>query len=322
MGLPEGYATRAPERGDAKAVAVLISACQIADTGETDMSVERMLDDWHSLDLAEEAVILTAPDGRIAAYADVFNRSFVIVSIYGYVHPDYREVGLGSYLVAWGERWTRDHMLQAQENARVVVQHYINSANEAARRLLENSGYSQVRGIYVMETTLDEPPTLPRWPADISVRTFVPGRDERAVYEAVEDAFRDLWGRPRNPFERFVRETKNENFDPSLWFLALQGDEIAGLVLCKTLAGEGWIDVVGVRRPWRNRGLGLALLRHAFTEYQRRNIRRVSLSVDAESITGAPRLYGRAGMRVRESYIIHLKELRPGVDLGVRLDGD
>jgi mycothiol synthase len=322
MGLPEGYATRAPERGDAKAVAALISACQIADTGETDMSVERMLDDWHSLDLAEEAVILTAPDGRIAAYADMFNRSFVIVSIYGYVHPDYREVGLGSYLVAWGERWTRDHMLQAQENARVVVQHYINSANEAARRLLENSGYSQVRGIYVMETTLDEPPTLPRWPADISVRTFVPGRDERAVYEAVEDAFRDLWGRPRNPFERFVRETKNENFDPSLWFLALQGDEIAGLVLCKTLAGEGWIDVVGVRRPWRNRGLGLALLRHAFTEYQRRNIRRVSLSVDAESITGAPRLYGRAGMRVRESYIIHLKELRPGVDLGVRLDGD
>jgi mycothiol synthase len=322
MGLPEGYATRAPERGDAKAVAALISACQIADTGETDMSVERMLDDWHSLDLAEEAVILTAPDGRIAAYADVFNRSFVIVSIYGYVHPDYREVGLGSYLVAWGERWTRDHMLQAQENARVVVQHYINSANEAARRLLENSGYSQVRGIYVMETTLDEPPTLPRWPADISVRTFVPGRDERAVYEAVEDAFRDLWGRPRNPFERFVRETKNENFDPSLWFLALQGDEIAGLVLCKTLAGEGWIDVVGVRRPWRNRGLGLALLRHAFTEYQRRNIRRVSLSVDAESITGALRLYRRAGMRVRESYIIHLKELRPGVDLGVRLDGD
>jgi mycothiol synthase len=322
MGLPEGYATRAPERGDAKAVAALISACQIADTGETDMSVERMLDDWHSLDLAEEAVILTAPDGRIAAYADVFNRSFVIVSIYGYVHPDYREVGLGSYLVAWGERWTRDHMLQAQENARVVVQHYINSANEAARRLLENSGYSQVRGIYVMETTLDEPPTLPRWPADISVRTFVPGRDERAVYEAVEDAFRDLWGRPRNPFERFVRETKNETVDPSLCFLALQGDEIAGLVLCKTLAGEGWIDVVGVRRPWRNRGLGLALLRHAFTEYQRRNIRRVSLSVDAESITGAPRLYGRAGMRVRESYIIHLKELRPGVDLGVRLDGD
>ena len=95
---------------------------------------------------------------------------------------------------------------------------------------------------------------------------------------------------------------------------------VFALTLCKTLAGEGWVDVVGVRRPWRNRGLGLALLRHAFTEYHRRGTHRVSLSVDAESITGAPRLYGRAGMRVREGYIIHLKELRPGVDLGMRLD--
>src|ERR671917_577929 len=316
--LPEGFTTRAPAREDAEVVAALISACQIADTGETDMSVEEMLDDWHSLDLAEETVIVTAPEGRTAAYADVFNRSFVIVSTYGYVHPDYRGMGLGSYLVAWGERWTRDRMPQAQQNARVVVQHYINSANEAGRRLLERSGYSPVRGIYVMETTLDEPPPPPHWPADISVRTFVPGQDERAVYEAVEDAFRDLWGRPRNSFERFLRETQKESFDPSLCFLATTGDEIAGLTLCKKLAGEGWVDVVGVRRPWRNRGLGLALLRHAFTEYYRRGTHRVSLSVDAESITGAPRLYGRAGMRVRESYVIHLKELRPGVDLGAR----
>jgi mycothiol synthase len=322
MGLPEGYTTRVPTHEDAEAVAALISACQIADTGATDMSVEEMLDDWHPLDLDEEAVILTSPEGRIAAYADVFNRSFVFVSIYGYVHPDYREMGLGSYLVRWGERWTLDHMPQAQQNARVVVQHYINSANQAARHLLESSGYIPVRGIYVMETTLDEAPPPPHWPAGISVRTFVPGRDDRAVYEAVEDAFRDLWGRPRNPFEQFVRETQKESFDPSLWFLAVEDAEIAGLTLCKTLASEGWVDVVGVRRPWRNRGLGLALLRHAFTEYHRRGTRRVSLSVDAESITGAPRLYGRAGMRVRESYIVHLKELRPGVDLGMRLHED
>jgi len=322
MELPEGYTTREPAREDAEAVTALISACQIADTGASDMSVEEMLDDWHTLDLAEEAVVVTAPYGRIIAYADVFNRSFVIVSVYGYVHPDYRGVGIGSYLVAWGERWTRDRMPQAQENARVVVQHYINSANEGARRLLEGSGYTPVRGIYVMEAELDEAPPLPHWPADISLRTFVPGKDERVVYEAVEDAFKDLWGRPRNPFERFVRETEKESFDPSLWFLAVEGGEIAGIILCKTLAGEGWVDVVGVRRPWRNRGLGLALLRHAFTEYHRRGTHRVSLSVDAESVTGAPRLYGRAGMRVRESYIIHLKELRPGVDLGMRLDED
>ncbi|HET7270807.1 MAG TPA: GNAT family N-acetyltransferase [Rubrobacter sp.] len=320
--LPEGFTTRAPAREDAEAVAALISACQIADTGETDMSLDELLDDWHTLDLSDEAVMVIAPDGGISGYADVFNRSFVTVSVYGYVHPDFREQGVGSYLVAWGERWTRDRMAQAPDNARIVVQHYVNAANEGARRLLVSSGYTPVRGVYVMETFLDDAPPPPHWPKDVSVRTFVPDRDERMTYKAVEDAFRDLWGRPQNPFERFLKETEKETFDPSLWFLAMDGDEIAGLTLCKTLAGEGWVDVVGVRRPWRKRGLGLALLRHAFTEFHTRGIHKVSLSVDAESITGAPRLYGRAGMAVRESYIIHLKELRPGVDLGLRSEAD
>jgi len=147
------------------------------------------------------------------------------------------------------------------------------------------------------------------------VRAFVPGEDEWPVFEAVEDAFRDMWGRPRGTFERFVGMTETESFDPSLWFLALDGDEVAGVTLCKALAGEGWVDVVGVRRPWRKRGLGLALLRHALAEYSRRGVCKVGLSVDAEGVTGALRLYRRAGMRVRESFIVHLKELRPGVDL-------
>ncbi len=150
------------------------------------------------------------------------------------------------------------------------------------------------------------------------MRIFVPGRDERATHEAVEDAFRDVWGRPRSPFERFIRMTEHEVFDPSLWFVAWDGPEIAGLALCKLVAGQGWVDVVGVRRPWRGRGLGLALLRHAFGEYHRRGVKRVGLSVDAESVTGAPRLYSRAGMYVTNCYVVYQRELRPGVDTSVR----
>ena len=91
----------------------LIFACQLADTDEANMSLEELIDDWHGLDLAEEAVVVVAPDGRIVGYADVLNRSYVAVSVYGYVHPDYREQGIGSFLVGWGERWTRDRMTRA-----------------------------------------------------------------------------------------------------------------------------------------------------------------------------------------------------------------
>ena len=317
-GLPEGYAARAPEREDAGEVAALIHASDLADNGASDMSVEELLDDWHSLDLAGEAMAVVAPDGTIAGYADVVNRSFVTVSVYGYVHPDFRDLGIGTHLISWGERWTRERMTHAPEDARVVVQHYINRLNETAQLLLKSLDYAPVRGVYVMETELDEVPPQPDWPDGISVRTFVPGQDERPLFEAVEDAFRDMWGRPRGTFERFVEMTEQQSFDPTLWFLAMDGDEIAGATLCKTLAGEGWIHVVGVRRPWRNRGLGLALLRHTLAAYHRRGVHKVALSVDAESITGAPRLYGRAGMRVREGYVIYLKELRPGRDLGAR----
>jgi mycothiol synthase len=317
-GMPEGYAMRAPEREDAGEVAAMIRAADLADNGASDMSVEELLDDWHSLDLAEEAVAVVAPEGTIAGYADVVNRSFVSVSVYGYVHPDFRGLGIGAYLISWGERWTRERIPHAPEGARVVVQHYINNLNEPAQRLLRSLDYAPVRGVYVMETELHEAPPRPRWPEGVSVRTFAPGRDERPLFEAVEDAFRDMWGRPRGTLERFVGMTRAESFDPALWFLAVAGDEIAGVTLCKTLSGEGWIQVVGVRRPWRNRGLGLALLRHALAEYLRRGVRKIALSVDAESTTGAPRLYERAGMSVRESYIIYLKELRSGTDLGAR----
>jgi mycothiol synthase len=319
---PKGFSTRVPTHEDAADVVALISACQLADTSEADMSVEELVDDWHGLDLAEEAVVVDAPDGRIAGYADVLNRAFVTVSVYGYVHPHFRGRGVGTLLVAWGERWARDHMPQAPRNARVVVQHYVNATNKGARQLLKSAGYAPVRGVYVMETELDEAPPPPGWPAGISVRTFVPGRYERVVYEAVEDAFREVWGRPRNTFERFLQETEKESFDPSLWFLALDGGEISGVALCKIVGDKGWVDIVGVRRPWRKRGLGLALLHQAFAEYHRRGVRKVGLSVDAESLTYAPRLYRRAGMRVRERYVIHLKELRPGFDLGARSDAD
>ena len=48
----------------------------------------------------------------------------------------------------------------------------------------------------------------------------------------------------------------------------------------------------------------------------------MDLSVDAKSVAGAPRLYGRAGMSVKSSYVMYLKELRSGVDLAARSEAD
>lgn len=316
--LPSGYAIRPATVDDAEAVAVVIAATQLADTGKAETTAAEVLDDWQSIDLAEEAAVVIASDGHVVASVDILNRSYVSVSVYGYVHPEHRGRGIGRALVEWGETWTKDRMDRASENARVIVQHYLHAANGAARELLESQGYAPMRGVYTMEIDLPEPPPAPEWPDGVTVRAFVPGQDEQVTYETVEEAFRDLWGRPKNTFERFLTETRLDSFDPTLWFLAEDDGEIVGTCLCKVVAGQGVIEAVGVRRPWRGRGLGLAMLRHAFASFYQRGIHNAWLSVDAESITGAPRLYHRAGMHVTGTYIIHQKELRPGVDLSQR----
>ena len=107
------------------------------------------------------------------------------------------------------------------------------------------------------------------------------------------------------PFEEWVEHrVQAPDFDPTLWFIVRDGDEIAAALRGEPdRGGAGWVGAIGVRKPWRKRGLGLALLLHAFGEFYRRGQPRIGLGVDAQNPTGATRLYERAG---------HARRLRGG----------
>jgi ribosomal protein S18 acetylase RimI-like enzyme len=314
---PAGYLARAATADDASAVAALRTAYQAAEGDPTNITPEEQLNDWQGLNLADDALVVLAPDGGLAACADVANRRFMLVSVYGGVHPRHGHRGLGTLLVRWGEAWTHDHMDRAPADAQIAVQYYINAKNEPAHRLLRALGYTRVRTIYVMRTGMDRPPEAAEPVEGLRIRTFVPGQDERAAFDAREDAFRDLWGRPAAEFEGWLRMTEGDREHPELWLLAEdeRSGEIAGVCLARLIpGGGGWIRSVGVRRPWRQRGLALSLLQTVFGEFYRRGERDISLSVDAESPSGAPRLYTRAGMRVDQDFDIYRKQLRAGKD--------
>lgn len=171
--------------------------------------------------------------------------------------------------------------------------------NEAATRLLEAAGYRDVRHFFRMEVELAGRPPEPEWPAGIGCRTFDIA-DARALHAAINEAFADDYGHHALSFEEWKRmRLEAPDFDPSLWFVARAGDEIAGVCRCTEHRwGSGWIDALGVRRRWRRRGVGGALLRHAFRELFDRGQRSVGLGVDTQNPSGATRLYERAGMRV------------------------
>jgi ribosomal protein S18 acetylase RimI-like enzyme len=155
------------------------------------------------------------------------------------------------------------------------------------------------------------------------------GRDERAIAIAMRESFRDHWGFVERPLEQdvamWMHRFQNDPFlNPKLFFIAWDGDQPAGISLCYDGYYDdhelGWVSTLGVLRPWRRRGLGLALLQHSFCELYARGRRRAGLGVDASSLTGATRLYEKAGMRQdpQRRFANFEKELRSGVELGTQ----
>ncbi len=162
-------------------------------------------------------------------------------------------------------------------------------------------GFEPIRHSYRMEIELDDELRQPTWPSGISVRT-ASAADHRPVF----DAFIEVWQDTNDPIDETFEEwahwhVERDSYDPTLWFLATSGDELAGFSICRGDPVDpqaGYVHLLGVRRPWRRRGLGEALLLRSFAVFRERGLTRGTLGVDASSVTGATRLYERAGMRV------------------------
>jgi ribosomal protein S18 acetylase RimI-like enzyme len=162
-----------------------------------------------------------------------------------------------------------------------------------------------------MEIAMDEPPAEPAIPSGLTLRAMVLGQDDRAVWAANNEGFADHWNFKPIPYETWAHWTvESPHFDPTLCFLMMDGDEIAGMAQCALSGAIGWVNDLSVRKPWRRRGVALTLLRNAFAEFYRRDLRTVGLGVDAESTTGAPQLYARAGMRPTRRRLIYENVLR------------
>jgi mycothiol synthase len=317
--MTQEFMIRAPHMDDLERATEMVRACELDEEGEAESTVDFLRAEWQypTLNLATDGWLAVAPDGRFAGYALLLPGEKVRFRIDAYVHPDYTGLGIGTSLVRLAERRARQLVPDAPPGAQVVLHNMISHANPAARRLLEQEGFTPARHFLRMQIDMNGAPPEPIWHAGIAVRPFRRGQDEHAVLDAMNEAFRGHWGYIPLRFETWQHWLlEREDLDPGLWFLAVAGDDILGFALCFARPTEGWVQELGVRGPWRRRGLGLALLRHAFREFFRRGQRRVSLGVDSQNTTGATRLYRRAGMRVAYQLDTYQKILRPGREIG------
>ncbi len=315
---------------DVEAVAALSATCSLDLLGIR----EEDANDWRSwwttpgLCLERDTRVATSADGQIIGYAEVSDLSPLHVrpGAFGRVHPAWRGQGIGSALLEWQDARALEAVPLAPQNARVAVQQWTEGIDAAGQDLILSHGYHEVRRSWRMEISLESEPDEPEWPEGVAVRPFSLERDFERLVRATREAFRDHWGHVENPFERDVEIMRHRmadpSFDPRVWFLAVDGEEIVGMALGRLQNAEsptlGWVNTLGVRPAWRRRGIAHALLRHAFREFYRSGKRRVALGVDAASLTGATRVYERAGMRPVRTWVSYEKELRAGEELSTQ----
>ncbi len=318
---------RPAQWADAQAVTKLILDVCTADGDPTVATTrEELLRFWKSDDfnLETDAWVVETAQGQVVGYEEFYNR-FAHASLNGdgYVHPEYMGKGIGTALLRTLETRAREETKRAEADLRVFLRNGMAARDTVGREMHEHEGYKTIRYSWRMEITLTEAPSSAPWPAGLELRPFTLEQN-RQVFEAHEEAFRDHWGHTPGTFERWQHHmTRREDFDPSLWFIAWDtssgsgsgGGQIAGYALCRLRMGIGWVGTLGVRRAWRKQGLGLALLYHSFGEFYGREKPVIGLGVDAANPTGATRLYQKAGMHVANEYVIYEKEFRPGREI-------
>ena len=289
-----GLVLREPAREEAGAIAELLNAHSHNLHGEADLSVDELA---HWFGIKHIWIRVAERGGRLVAYVDVANdeqqgRRF---------HVDARPLDEESAhaVVAAAEKHARRHAVPD-----AILRGYAAETDQPAAAAYQAAGLRIVRHSFQMRIELRAPP-VPDWPPGIEVRSYTHA-DEEAVWDAMNETFADHWGyQPPGPEGRAEWRhygIEGPHFDPGLWFLAEDGDTLAGISLCQWHASGdpqfGWVQTLGVRRPWRRRGLALALLQHSFAEFAHRGATHVGLGVDAENTTNAVRLYERAGMSV------------------------
>jgi mycothiol synthase len=295
---------RPPTLDDLPEVLPVLRTFDAAAWGDSDWTEVDLRNHWEGFDLERNAWVAEL-DGKIVGYVDVDIRGPRVVAD-GYVLPELRGRGVGSALVEAVEG-------RALEEPGGVYVHYA-TLGEVSAPFFEARGYRSVRHMWRMMIDLDDEPEIAEL-ENVEIRGYRPG-EERAIHEAMEEAWSvGGWHHLPRTFEEYSAHTfERRGHDPSLCFVAVAGGEIVGASLngWKSYGDWGWIGSLGVRPAWRRQGIAEALLKRSFAEFVRRGERRVALGVDAESPTGATRLYERAGMRVLYEVIVYEKELRAG----------
>ena len=290
---------------------------------------EHILLEWQepNYDISRSSIGIFSRAGALAGYAVIWDRAEKPVHpwVNWGVHPDFIGHGLSAQLLGWVDVKGGEIMKRCPPEARFSLLSEIVEGYSPKEDALKQAGYVPERSAYEMRIEMTEAPPAPAPPDDIMIRSYRED-DLEGLVHAFRDSFADHFGYIEEPFEKDLNEFRHwfshdKQFDPNLTLLAVDVQSgavvgyLVGLKADHRHADVGLIELLGVRRAYRRRGLAQTLLAHSFAAYWKRGRRTVGLGVDGESLTNAVALYERVGMSIHRRYMTYEKVLRAGVEL-------
>jgi ribosomal protein S18 acetylase RimI-like enzyme len=303
-------------RGEAD-IPSLVDVCNAARRAEDNpdvATVDRMSNDYANLTNCDPArdLLIAEVEGAVVAYARVEwedqndgDRTYIC---FGFVHPDWRRRGLGRTMLHHNERRLREIATGHQFASTTYVSSWSEDKNPGNAALLEMEGYYRYRSFFRMVRPNLENVDQEPLPEGLEIR---PVEQDQLwpLFLADNEAFRDHFGGIDVSEAAFRRWTGDASFDPSMFVVAWDGDDIAAAVtnsidpLENELHGyrRGLLDSVFTRRAWRKRGVARALISRSLVLLRDRGMTSAQLGVDADNPNAALHLYESTGFRVEQS---------------------
>lgn len=328
--LPAGYQARPITLDDAPTVVALINE-QYQQIGiERVAQADNYLTEWKepSFDISRSSQLISDATGKVVAYAIVWDNRPTPVRIGGQwmVQNALYDSAVSTAIVDWIERRAQLALDRCDASYKVTLNSGVYEKNTAKIEALTRAGFKHIRNFWRMLIEMDSAPPAPQLPDHITMRAMRYPDELAAVVQADRLGFKDHWGYVDQPFEHDLEEwqhfiQEDKLFDSDLYFLAIdeRNGEIAGISLCRSQEWgkpeAAYVESLAVLPAYRKQGLGLAMLHYTFGEFWKRDQKIVTLHVDAASLTGATRLYEKAGMHIDETSMAYQKVLRDGVDI-------
>lgn len=330
-----GLAFRSVRSDDAAAMARIANRCNEADGLDERLSAREiagwLLRGTSQYDPAVD-LLVAAVDDQPVAFTWL---NWVITTdgireyrLGGWVDPDWVRRGIGGALLAWTERRAAD-LARAQNGSEPMeLGTWAGEKRVAKRVMIERAGYRPARWFFDMIRAPLAEVELPPMPDGIEIRPVTPDQ-VRTVWDADVEAFKDHWGGFDASDESYRNFLDDPNFNPDLFIVAWDGDQVAGAVLNAISVDEnqamhrqrGWLESVFVRRPWRRRGLAAALVARSLVQLREAGMTEAVLGVDADNPSGALHLYEDAGFVVHHRGVAYRKPLELGPDQGEAATG-